>query len=79
MFRQECRKPRIAKKHFDGAGNSHSIDYPHRLSFYILPPTAEVTLDQFEQWAIDRLRGINLSLELYCKEGCEGVLTEWLG
>ncbi|OBT87961.1 hypothetical protein VE02_04517 [Pseudogymnoascus sp. 03VT05] len=30
--------------------------YPHRLNFYILPPTADITLEQFEQWAIDRLR-----------------------
>ncbi|KAF6230217.1 hypothetical protein HO133_004557 [Letharia lupina] len=31
-------------------------DYPHRLSLYETPPTAEITLEQFEQWAIDRLR-----------------------
>ena len=31
-------------------------DYPHRLSLYEVPPTAEITLEQFEQWAIDRLR-----------------------
>lgn len=31
-------------------------DYPHRLSLYEIPPTAEITLEQFEQWAIDRLR-----------------------
>lgn len=33
-------------------------DYPHRLSLYESPPTAEITLEQFEQWAIDRLRSI---------------------
>ena len=33
-------------------------DYPHRLSLYETPPTAEITLEQFEQWAIDRLRSI---------------------
>lgn len=33
-------------------------DYPHRLSLYEIPPTAEITLEQFEQWAIDRLRSI---------------------
>ena len=33
-------------------------EYPHRLSFYGIPPTAEITLEQFEQWAIDRLKGI---------------------
>ncbi|KAK2798069.1 hypothetical protein FQN50_008981 [Emmonsiellopsis sp. PD_5] len=31
-------------------------DYAHRLNFYDIPPTAEITLEQFEQWAIDRLR-----------------------
>lgn len=31
-------------------------DYPYRLSIYQQPPTAEITLEQFEQWAIDRLR-----------------------
>ncbi|KKY14419.1 putative dna primase large subunit [Phaeomoniella chlamydospora] len=32
------------------------LDYPHRLNFYQVPPTAEITLEEFEQWAIDRLR-----------------------
>ncbi|KAM5356442.1 hypothetical protein ACJ41O_003088 [Fusarium nematophilum] len=32
------------------------LDYPHRLNFYTDPPTADITLEQFEQWAIDRLR-----------------------
>lgn len=31
--------------------------YDHRLNFYVLPPTAEVTLDEFETWAITRLKG----------------------
>ncbi|CAJ2510492.1 Uu.00g133010.m01.CDS01 [Anthostomella pinea] len=31
-------------------------EYPHRLNFYATPPTADITLEQFEQWAIDRLR-----------------------
>ena len=31
--------------------------YEHRLNFYVLPPTAEITLDEFETWAIDRLKG----------------------
>ncbi|TAQ85787.1 hypothetical protein B7494_g5878 [Chlorociboria aeruginascens] len=30
--------------------------YAHRLNFYDTPPTADITLEQFEQWAIDRLR-----------------------
>ncbi|CAK7567974.1 MAG: DNA primase subunit pri2 [Sporothrix epigloea] len=30
--------------------------YPTRLNIYAEPPTADITLEQFEQWAIDRLR-----------------------
>jgi len=35
------------------------LEYKHRLNFYITPPTADITLEQFEQWAIDRLRGMS--------------------
>lgn len=31
-------------------------DYPYRLSFYDVPPTQEISLEDFETWAIDRLR-----------------------
>ena len=31
-------------------------EYPHRLNLYETPPTSDITLEQFEQWAIDRLR-----------------------
>lgn len=31
-------------------------NYPQRLNFYKTPPTAEIELEKFEQWAIDRLR-----------------------
>lgn len=31
-------------------------DYSHRLNIYHVPPTAEIRLEDFEQWAIDRLR-----------------------
>ncbi|PSN70204.1 DNA primase, large subunit [Corynespora cassiicola Philippines] len=30
--------------------------YDHRLNFYTLPPTAEITLEEFEVWAINRLK-----------------------
>ena len=30
--------------------------YPYRLNFYALPPIHEVTIEQFESWAIDRLK-----------------------
>ncbi|CAG8971365.1 hypothetical protein HYALB_00006914 [Hymenoscyphus albidus] len=32
------------------------VEYKHRLNFYATPPTADITLEQFEQWGIDRLR-----------------------
>lgn len=35
-----------------------NLEYKHRLNFYVTPPTADITLEQFEQWAIDRLRGM---------------------
>ncbi|PWW80249.1 DNA primase, large subunit [Tuber magnatum] len=44
-----------SKKHWAGV-EFKQLFYPHRLNFYNAPPTAEVTLDEFEQWAIDRLR-----------------------
>lgn len=34
-----------------------AVAYKHRLNFYSLPPTAEITLEEFEEWAIHRLKG----------------------
>lgn len=45
------RKKQFATPHYKDA------EYPHRLNFYTDAPTADITLEQFEQWAIDRLRG----------------------
>lgn len=36
-------------------------NYEHRLNFYTLPPTAEITLEEFETWAINRLKGMHFS------------------
>ncbi|CUS08469.1 unnamed protein product [Tuber aestivum] len=58
MFRQEpVKRPRAidSKKHWAGV-DIEQLFYPHRLNFYNTPPTMEITLDEFEQWAIDRLR-----------------------
>lgn len=33
-------------------------EYKHRLNFYSIPPTADISLEDFELWAIDRLKGI---------------------
>jgi len=35
-------------------------NYEHRLNFYVLPPTAEITLEEFETWAIQRLKGTEI-------------------
>jgi DNA primase large subunit len=32
--------------------------YPYRLNFYVLPPTAEISLEEFEEYAINRLKGM---------------------
>ena len=31
-------------------------DYAHRMNFYTVPPTGDVTLEQFEEWGIARLK-----------------------
>jgi hypothetical protein len=43
------------KKQFAEAAYKQQ-DYPHRLNFYEIPPTEEISLEDFEKWAIDRLR-----------------------
>ena len=32
-------------------------EYKQRLNFYTIPPTSDITLEEFELWAIDRLKG----------------------
>ena len=59
MNRQTVPKRRAVvdhrKKQFADPTYQETV-YPHRLNFYTLPPTSDITLEQFEQWAIDRLR-----------------------
>lgn len=40
--------------------SSRSSKYPNRLNLYERPPLDELTLEQFEVWAIDRLRRASL-------------------
>ena len=40
-----------------------SSSYPFRLSFYDRPPLEEITIEQFEEWALDRLRGKCVRIE----------------
>ncbi|KAI5808779.1 eukaryotic and archaeal DNA primase, large subunit-domain-containing protein [Peziza echinospora] len=58
MFQQHrIRAPDARKTHsFGVTRRDRDTTYPHRLNFYTVPPTEEITLDEFEQWAIDRLR-----------------------
>lgn len=58
--RVELKKRKLdhKKTQFAQAAYKES-DYPHRLSLYDIPPTAEVSLEEFETWAIDRLKSEN--------------------
>ncbi|AET39614.1 DNA primase subunit PRI2 Ecym_4581 [Eremothecium cymbalariae DBVPG len=47
---------------FNDEQERYELLYPTKLSFYHLPPIGEITLDQFETWAIDRLK-VLLELE----------------
>lgn len=55
--RKELKRQRLdhKKQQFATAAYTEQ-DYPFRLNFYEIPPTAEISLEDFEKWAIDRLR-----------------------
>ena len=55
MFRHAAKKKTVLKN-FQGDVQS-STHYPNRLNFYSVPPLNEITLEEFELWAIDRLYG----------------------
>ncbi|KAJ8142079.1 hypothetical protein OXX79_003326 [Metschnikowia pulcherrima] len=57
MFRQKRRT--AGRRNYEEVAvfeDASQTSYPSRLSFYDLPPLEEITLEEFEQWAIDRLR-----------------------
>lgn len=57
MFGQRAaRQKRVAERRVDAVKIGRSNEYPHRLSLYSTPPLSEITIDEFESWAIDRLR-----------------------
>ena len=43
---------------FSENGRNHrlDLDYPFRLNFYLKPPPAEITIEEFEGFALDRLQ-----------------------
>lgn len=62
MFRQTKRRT-AGRRNFEQGKNgsiyqslSSANQYNSRLSFYDLPPLEEITLEEFETWAIDRLK-----------------------
>lgn len=63
MFRQAKRRT-AGRRNFEQtkasllyqSGVSGTATYASRTSFYTVPPLEEITLEEFEQWAIDRLK-----------------------
>jgi len=45
------------RKQFEKAQYA-AVEYKHRLNFYSQPPTSDITLEEFEEWAIHRLKGV---------------------
>ena len=72
MFRQT--KQRRLHKQFDDHENVDiGSEYATRLNYYAQPPTKEVTLEEFESWAIDRLYGNNLRNVYEGAEICQSL------
>lgn len=45
---------------FIPAIDTSSLQYPSRLNFYSQPPTSDITIEEFETWAINRLKSVTL-------------------
>lgn len=66
MFRHAKRRT-AGRKNFEGSVHSGAQEDTYlsnaynksRLSFYTLPPIGEITLQEFETWAIDRIKILN--------------------
>ena len=62
MIRSDAARVDPKRRHLDHKKKQFATaaykeqNYPHRLNFYDVPPTAEISLEDFETWAIDRLR-----------------------
>ncbi|PKS11048.1 hypothetical protein jhhlp_002809 [Lomentospora prolificans] len=56
--RQEPKRRNVADGRKQNLADAAFKDatYPTRLNFYTHPPTADIKLEEFEKWAIDRLR-----------------------
>lgn len=51
----EANKGRV----YSDTGKNYNLkkDYPFRLNFYLKPPPMEITVEEFEVFALDRLQG----------------------
>ena len=58
--------------------NGPSALYPFRLSFYERAPLEEVTIEEFEGWALDRLRGASICCRRCCCYWCADERARWL-
>lgn len=59
--KSDSKKKRVDHKKTQFAkANYRENDYPYKLSLYDVPPTSEISLEEFETWAIDRLRSMLL-------------------
>ncbi|KAF8076724.1 eukaryotic and archaeal DNA primase, large subunit-domain-containing protein [Lyophyllum atratum] len=56
MFKSNERKPFLDDKELVQVTNHGALIYPHRLNFYDRPPLYDVTVEEFETCALDRLR-----------------------
>lgn len=54
----EFRRQKKARVQID---NALSFKYPHDLQLYKNPPDAQITLNEFEELAIERLKGKHTS------------------
>ena len=50
----EFARPKKVRMHVDSA---LSVKYPHDLQMYKEPPDAQITLNEFEELAVERLKG----------------------
>ncbi|KAJ7582779.1 DNA primase large subunit [Mycena floridula] len=69
MFSSRELEPKVVKTDLFEPGNS--LQYPHKLNFYDRPPLYDVTIEEFETCALDRLR---ILAEI---ESCEARNRSW--
>lgn len=58
MYTQNSKRRKTGENvsRYIGRVYEGGLRYPYRLNFYKYPPTFEITMEQFEQWAIDRMK-----------------------